>query len=370
MKIADVIKYYSTASDDMRECTKTIEFLRGHKLKNSAYENLAKLFLNYKKKNSRAEDRDFYNYLKDNNENHCYVFEDNLIADVDLFNPFIDKENTIISQKWHLLVSVYAFLDFINNKAEDKDKYKDLSIFKKRRIKFSDEEITGTVSNWRLIEKTGYSYDAMKLWMAEYAGVSNLETYVKTENKIGNQVKIPWDVVAEKISKSYFLLFKKNAATTSAKKILKLDREAFFVEVFEQASVDAFKMYYNIKPEYDSSEYDIYEISKKIKCIFGRAESPTPVGVFDITNKSMPKEAYVSEYHPKYDKVKFFGYLEIFEDYFIHSDMYEASVAELPENNECSISNNDCDTAGCIRVSQQDLSWLVDNIEIGTPVIL
>lgn len=165
-----------------------------------------------------------------------------------------------------------------------------------------------------------------------------------------------------------FILKKNTAAPTG--KLLKLNREHYFIEVYKKAGVKALHKHYSIRPDFDSSGYDIYEKETEFKCIYGRAESPTPVGVFDITNKSMPKEAYVSEYHPKYDKVKFFGYLVIFEDYFIHSDMYEESVAELPENNESSISNNDYDTSGCIRVSQEDLNWLIDNIEIGTPVIL
>ena len=165
-------------------------------------------------------------------------------------------------------------------------------------------------------------------------------------------------------------VLKKNVASVSRKKLLKLNRKCNLLKVFKLADEKALHKYYSIRPDFDSSGYDIYEKETEFKCIYGRAESPTPFGVFDITNKSMPKEAYVSEYHPKYDKVKFFGYLEIFEDYFIHSDMYEESVMELPENNECSISNNDCDTSGCIRVSQEDLSWLINNIEIGTPVIL
>ena len=103
-------------------------------------------------------------------------------------------------------------------------------------------------------------------------------------------------------------------------------------------------------------------------CIYGGEKSPTPTGIFQVEKKST--EEYISGYYPELEQVKFFGYFVIFEDYFIHSDLYAADVMkETMEKNE-PISKGDASTSGCIRVSQADLNWLLENIEIGTSVIM
>ena len=104
--------------------------------------------------------------------------------------------------------------------------------------------------------------------------------------------------------------------------------------------------------------------------LFGREDSPTPYGVFDIVKKSKVKEEYISGYHKKYERIKFFGYLVIFEDYFIHSDLYMDRVTSETFEQAEPISNGDTGTAGCIRVSQKNVEWLLENIEVGTTVIL
>ena len=76
----------------------------------------------------------------------------------------------------------------------------------------------------------------------------------------------------------------------------------------------------------------------------------------------------IFRYRPGYDAVKFFGYIVVFEDYFIHSDMYEASVTDY--KNASSISSNDTFTSGCIRISQDNLNKLLSIIPVGTTVIL
>lgn len=103
-------------------------------------------------------------------------------------------------------------------------------------------------------------------------------------------------------------------------------------------------------------------------CIYGGEKSPTPTGIFQVEKKST--EEYISGYYPELDQVKFFGYLVIFEDYFIHSDLYAADVTkETLEENE-PVSKGDTSTSGCIRISQEDLDWLLENVEVGTPVIM
>ena len=60
----------------------------------------------------------------------------------------------------------------------------------------------------------------------------------------------------------------------------------------------------------------------------------------------------------------------IFEDYFIHSDLYDAEVTRESMQDHESISGNDTFTSGCIRIAQPELEWLLENIESGTTVIM
>ena len=76
----------------------------------------------------------------------------------------------------------------------------------------------------------------------------------------------------------------------------------------------------------------IDELEKEFSCIFGGEKSPTPFGVFQVEHKTT--DEYVSGYYPEHDKVKFFGYLIIFEDYFIHSDLYDGNVTADAMRNE------------------------------------
>ena len=136
------------------------------------------------------------------------------------------------------------------------------------------------------------------------------------------------------------------------------------------AANDKIQKYYPLRDDFDLSEYCCYERVREMKCLFGKKESPTPEGCFEIVKKSHQNEEYVSGYYPKRGKVKFFGYLVIFEDYFIHSDLYEEDVTvETVAQNE-PISKEDTGTSGCIRVSQEELEWLIENIETGTPIIM
>lgn len=73
------------------------------------------------------------------------------------------------------------------------------------------------------------------------------------------------------------------------------------------------------------------------------------------------------------NKVKFFGYLVVFEDYFIHSDIYKEDINEdmMRKNIHIEpISRCDKSTSGCIRVSQENIDWLVENIDVGTTIIM
>ena len=55
----------------------------------------------------------------------------------------------------------------------------------------------------------------------------------------------------------------------------------------------------------------------------------------------------------------FFGYLAVFEDYFIHSNLYLTDAASDTFMEKEPISAQDEHTSGCIRVPQEELDWLV-----------
>lgn len=167
-----------------------------------------------------------------------------------------------------------------------------------------------------------------------------------------------------------FIILKSIVADTDAH-LLKLNRETQKLEVYRKVSNEKITEYYSIREDFDTSNYVIFELENTFDCIFGSEKKPTPNGLFKIQNKSSGE--YISEYYPEYDKVKFFGYLVVFEDYYIHSDMYTVNVTKnmiKKDNKIKSISKRDEFTSGCIRVSQKDVDWLVENIEIGTTVIL
>ncbi len=143
---------------------------------------------------------------------------------------------------------------------------------------------------------------------------------------------------------------------------LKLNRTASRLEVYEKSTSFHDVPIIPVRNDFDFSDYAFYVLSKAIPCIFGDAFTDTPKGIFRIEQKS--DEEYISSYYPKYDKVKFFGYLVFFEDYFIHSNLYSIDVTKAAFRDTKPISSQDEHTTGCIRVKQEDLDWLVQNISL------
>lgn len=165
-------------------------------------------------------------------------------------------------------------------------------------------------------------------------------------------------------------IMQKNIPGALKRFMLKLNREQKSLDLYERINEENLRKYYTLRESFDLSEYVVFEKKQSFPCLLGREESPTPFGMFQIQKVSA--EEYVSGYHAKYDKVKFFGYLVIFEDYFIHSDMYLENVEEsdMREGKAESISKDDKGTAGCIRVAQDVEDWLVEHVEEGCLVYL
>lgn len=150
--------------------------------------------------------------------------------------------------------------------------------------------------------------------------------------------------------------------------LLKLNRTSSQLELYKKADNSVLHKYYSIRSDFDSSNYVMYEEIKSMDCIYGGEKSSTPTGIFQVEGKSA--EEYVSGYYPELDQVKFFGYLVIFEDYFIHSDLYALNATKETMQDYEPVSKDDTFTSGCIRVSQENLNWLLENIDVGTTVIM
>ncbi len=169
---------------------------------------------------------------------------------------------------------------------------------------------------------------------------------------------------------SEMYIVKKELLGDAKERVLKLDRVAKKLLVYKRVKNEELNDHYSIRKDFDSSTYLMYEIEKSFDCIFGGEKSPTPEGVFNVLSKTT--DEYVSGYYPEHDTVKFFGYLVIFEDYFIHSNLYEIDISEEAMRNNPSvqpISKSDTHTSGCVRVAQENLDWLVENVAVGTMIV-
>ena len=174
--LRDLIKYYSKCEDNMQDCENTIQFLKKYKCEGN-YAKLASLMSGTKEIKSRkvGDDELFFAYMLGRNQDNEYEYETDLVARVDIFNPYVDKEKSIISQKWHFLISLLAFLDVSNNKPKINNLmgYLNSPAYKNEKIEydfdFKDEgNENGT---WKITNVQGYSYVGLKVWMAEAAGM-------------------------------------------------------------------------------------------------------------------------------------------------------------------------------------------------------
>ena len=161
--------------------------------------------------------------------------------------------------------------------------------------------------------------------------------------------------------------------TSNSKYLLRLDRSCNILEVYTKAdSCEKAREYFPLREDFDLSGHTVFEISKRFSCIIGGAGTKaTPCGTFAVVDKR--NDEYESPYYEGSEHVYFYGYLKVFEDYFIHSDIYAQKTNLADINNGLStsiIGNDDNFTSGCVRVSQSDLAWLLENIDIGSVVIL
>lgn len=153
--------------------------------------------------------------------------------------------------------------------------------------------------------------------------------------------------------------------------LLKLNRTTKHLEYYRLSTDNAILHdYYPIRKDFDSSDYLMYEKEKEFPCIWGGGDTPTPEGIFQIEKVSEAHEEYISGYYTGHDKVKFFGYLVVFEDYFIHSNLYTEEATQDTFEQMKHINGAEEHSSGCIRLTQEDLDWLVKNVEVGTTVVM
>ena len=178
-------------------------------------------------------------------------------------------------------------------------------------------------------------------------------------------------LVKENKIKGELYIVRKAAIDSRLSNLLKLNRQSHCLELYRKASDNSvLHNYYPIREDFDSFDYLMYEKEKEFPCIWGGGDTLTPEGIFQIEKVSEKHEEYISGYHPEHEKVKFFGYLVVFEDYFIHSNLYVDKVTKDKFEQEEPINKTDEHTSGCIRVSQEDLDWLVEHIEAGTTIVM
>lgn len=183
--LGHLIRYYSKSADDMSDCKNTRRFLniyydsnRGEYQKKE-YVKLAYLMESKLdgELNEVTDDVLLYFSFKLLGISDCYEFINGIKANVNVYNPFvIDGNRKLVSEKWHLLISVLAYWDIANNQQVTS---KLMQVVKSRTYKkgkkldfnynlFQNEECG---KNWYISDGFYFSYVGLKLWMAEVAGI-------------------------------------------------------------------------------------------------------------------------------------------------------------------------------------------------------
>ncbi|HKM04090.1 MAG TPA: L,D-transpeptidase [Lachnospiraceae bacterium] len=271
-----------------------------------------------------------------------------------------DKSVGEPNQKWHFLVSYcaqYELEDMRKGKSKPTANIFNRSITCPElwlwliEVAQDDNIITGGYVEEVYNEAINYKKKGHKEGIAEWNKC--LESCrIKVEIIIKGMYIVASRILNKRIDNRYYL---------------KLNRKSSCLEIYEKTDTKVLWDNYPIRKDFDASDYVMYEFARSMPCIFGGdGKTLTPAGIFNIEKVSSTE--YISTYHPDFEQVKFYGYLVVFEDYFIHSDIYlmDANADDFREKE--SISLHDEHTSGCVRVSQDDLYWLIENIPEGTTI--
>lgn len=298
---------------------------------------------------SDSQNREFIKclLLRKDSKKYEYIQAPGVVAEIDPFNPYISEKK--LNQKWHILIGLLAFLDTANNDPN----YQAEKFSVKNQIE--KIELNNCDKRWKLIiNSTKYSSYGMCEWIS-HACTKNV-AFVK-KNYINE--------------KQLYVVRKEEAIQSSSPHLLKLNRTTKHLEYYRLSTDNAILHdYYPIRKDFDASDYLMYEKEKEFPCIWGGGDTPTPEGIFQIEKVSEAHEEYVSGYYTGHDKVKFFGYLVVFEDYFIHSNLYTEEATQDTFEQMKPVNGAEEHSSGCIRLTQEDLDWLVKNVEVGTTVVM
>ena len=157
---------------------------------------------------------------------------------------------------------------------------------------------------------------------------------------------------------------------------LKLDRQNRVLKVYERTqNFDLVNRFYPLDKNFDVRNDVPFLLKEDIPVLYGGSEgSQTPKGIYKVHNVSKKHQEYVSGFNPNYGTVKLFGYIEIYEYYWIHSNMYVGEDVNesnfMSKEDKIVHGNYNPDgtehTSGCIRIQDQaKLDELMEYIQPG-----
>ena len=118
--IKKLIQILQEPSKNLEECTETLKLLKQESSCDNPYQLLARVFELYKQ-GSKEEHADwyFYKYLESFEDHEKYIFridEKDIEVEIDTLNPFVEIDGVkLIDPRWHLFISLYAYVDAMYN---------------------------------------------------------------------------------------------------------------------------------------------------------------------------------------------------------------------------------------------------------------
>ena len=259
--------------------------------------------------------------------------------------------------------------DYVTNRKESISSNK---IIKEYGNWYSDGKKTEFIFNsYKWINKVEYMNEVSASDFINEKWITVDDILKSDSSKTEELVKAFIEFVKSESKRKKLYIVKMLTVGFSSPHLLKLNRTTKHLEYYRLSTDNAILHdYYPIRKDFDSSDYLMYEKEKEFPCIWGGGDTPTPEGSFQIEKVSEAHEEYISGYYTGHDKVKFFGYLVVFEDYFIHSNLYTEEATQDTFEQMKHINGAEEHSSGCIRLTQEDLDWLVKNVEVGTTVVM
>lgn len=214
--IADVISFYSEKDFSEQECPNTFLYLKDHDIqdkKSKGYRGVYEKYIQIRNNESIEENDDvvFIKYINSLQDGE-YKFSDSLKIDLRTIVP-TSECGRFLSEKWHLLVCVYAYLDAANNHSpgiSETLKKKGCKLCKDKKILDITQELArkekkeeNSYSGWKLSNFfMTYRCESLRLWMAEAAGIEDVLIEIEGDKRHDiNYKKVTWNNVYDKILK-------------------------------------------------------------------------------------------------------------------------------------------------------------------------